>query len=251
MTSPIRLFVKKDLQIGKQFELKNEHLHYLKNVMRLSVGAKLLFFNGQDGEFLGEIKFNKKNSMSICIKNLVRTQKADPDIWLLFSPLKRSGVNFIAEKSTELGVNRLLPVLMEHTNTSRVNINRLSSITIEAAEQCQRLTVPDICEPKTLHEVLDNWDSSRRLLVMDETSAITGVIGGGAVNLSKLNIREKETPCDAILIGPEGGFSLSELDRLGRLDFVEKITLGPRILRAETAATVALGLWNELIETRN
>jgi RsmE family RNA methyltransferase len=86
---------------------------------------------------------------------------------------------------------------------------------------------------------------------MDETSAITGVIGGGAVNLSKLNIREKETPCDAILIGPEGGFSLSELDRLGRLDFVEKITLGPRILRAETAATVALGLWNELIETRN
>ena len=97
MTSPIRLFVKEDLEIGKQFELKNEHLHYLKNVMRLSVGAELLFFNGQDGEFLGEIKFNKKNSVLVRIKNLIRSQKPDPDIWLLFSPIKRSGVNFIAE----------------------------------------------------------------------------------------------------------------------------------------------------------
>ena len=112
------------------------------------------------------------------------------------------------------------------------------------------MTVPDVSEPKTLHEVLEDWNSSRRLLVMDETLAMQGVPEEEVFSFSKLINKEKEMPCDAILIGPEGGFSLSELNSLSRHAFVKKITLGQKILRAETAATVALGLWNELIEYR-
>jgi 16S rRNA (uracil1498-N3)-methyltransferase len=218
--------------------------------MRLCVGDNVFFFNGQHGEFLGEIELIQKTSMLIYIKTQIRMQMSDPDIWLLFAPIKKSGVNFIAEKATELGVVKLLPVLTEHTNTQRVNLNRLRSIAIEAAEQCQRLTVPDLSEPKTLHEVLEDWNPSRRLLVMDETLAMQDVPEEEVFSFSKLINKEKEMPCDAILIGPEGGFSSSELNRLSRHTFVKKITLGQRILRAETAATVALGLWNELIEYR-
>ena len=251
MSLSIRLFVKKDLYLGGQVEILGGQLHYLKNVMRLGLGAKFLLFNGYDGEFLGKIICVKKRSILVSIKNQVRVQVTDPDIWLLFSPIKRSGINFIAEKATELGVAKLLPVLTDYTNLDRVNVDRLTAIAIEAAEQCWRLTVPNIAEPKSLSHVLDEWDSARRLLVMDETLATMGDINKKAVKMAALRAKEYEVPCDAILIGPEGGFSEAELDKLGKYAFVTKISLGQRLLRAETAATVALGLWNELIEIRN
>ena len=251
MSSSIRLFVKPVLHLGGQLEIRTGQLHYLRNVMRQGLGSKFLLFNGQDGEFLGEIVDVKKKSILVSIKDQVRAQVPDSDIWLLFSPVKRSGINFIVEKATELGVTKLLPVLTDYTNTDRVNIDRLNSIAIEAAEQCRRLTVPDIAEPKLLNEVLDEWDPVRRLLVMDETLATMEGVQEKAVRMATLKAKGYGVPCDAILIGPEGGFSENELNKLGNQAFVKKITLGQRLLRAETAAAVALGLWNELIEVRN
>jgi 16S rRNA (uracil1498-N3)-methyltransferase len=251
MSSSIRLFVKPVLHLGGQLEIRTGQLHYLRNVMRQGLGSKFLLFNGQDGEFLGEIVDVKKKSILVSIKDQVRAQVPDSDIWLLFSPVKRSGINFIVEKATELGVTKLLPVLTDYTNTDRVNIDRLNSIIIEAAEQCRRLTVPDIAEPKLLNEVLDEWDPVRRLLVMDETLATMEGVKEKAVRMAALKAKGYGVPCDAILIGPEGGFSENELNKLGNQAFVKKITLGQRLLRAETAAAVALGLWNELIEVRN
>ena len=249
MTSSIRLYLNKDLYKGIEFELRDGQFHYLRNVMRLRTGAELLFFNGNDGEFLGQIIDINKNSVLIYIKSQIRSQSVGSDLWLLFAPIKRSGTNFIVEKATELGVKRLIPVLTEYTSINHVNLNRLNAIAIEAAEQCQRLTVPDISSPKLLEEVLYDWDQSRRLLVMDETLAMRGLVVEEVARLSKLKFKQNVIKCDAILTGPEGGFSPSELKRLGDLTFVQKITLGKRILRAETAATVALGLWNELVET--
>ena len=249
MASSIRLYLNKDLYKGIEFELRDGQFHYLRNVMRLRTGAELLFFNGNDGEFLGQIIDIHKNSVLICIKSQIRPQPVGSDLWLLFSPIKRSGTNFIVEKATELGVKRLIPVLTEYTSIKHVNLNRLNAIAIEAAEQCRRLTVPDISSPKLLEDVLYDWDQSRRLLVMDETLAMRGLIADDVARLSKIRFKKNVIQCDAILTGPEGGFSPSELKRLGDLSFVQKITLGKRILRAETAATVALGLWNELVET--
>lgn len=251
MVSLIRLFVDQNLSLGNQIMIKKGHVHYLKHVMRLKVGAEFLLFNGWDGEFLGQILEIDKKRFVVDIKNQIRRQSFDSDIWLLFSPIKRTSINFIAEKSTELGVSKILPVITDYTNNNRVNTERLNSIAIEAAEQCQRLTVPNITAPKGLAEVLDKWDSSRRLLVMDETQAMKGDVTKDAVRMSDLINIDNKKPCDAILIGPEGGFSPSEFDKLSKLTFVQRITLGPRLLRAETAATVALGLWNELIDNRN
>ena len=251
MTSLIRLFVNKNLDLGGQVEIQKGRLHYLKNVMRLGVGAKFLLFNGHDGEVLGKIVEIDKKKILVNIEVQIREQSFDSDIWLLFSPIKRTRINFVAEKATELGASRLSPVITDYTNNDRVNIDRLNSIVIEAAEQCQRLTVPDITAPRELTEVLEKWDPARRLLVMDETLAIKDELTTEAVRLSTLRVKEKKNPCDAILIGPEGGFSPSELDKFDKLGFVQKITLGRRLLRAETAATVALGLWNELIDIRN
>ena len=251
MSPLIRLFVKIDLRIDAQVEIRSGQFHYLKNVMRLDRGGKLLLFNGQDGEFLCEIISVNKRSMQVQVVDQVRVQVPDPDIWLLFSPIKRSGVNFIAEKATELGVTKLLPVLTDYTNNDRVNINRLETIATEAAEQCRRLTVPNVSEAKLLTEVINDWNPARRLLVMDETLTRMEYVKEKALRMSALKVKENNMPCDAILIGPEGGFSEFELDKLGKLAFVRKITLGPRVLRAETAVTVALGLWNELIEVKN
>jgi 16S rRNA (uracil1498-N3)-methyltransferase len=251
MSSLIRLFVKINLHIDVQVEIRTGQFHYLKNVMRLGLGARFLLFNGQHGEFLGKIVDVNKRSMLVHVLDQVRVQVPDPDIWLLFSPIKRSGINFIAEKATELGVTNLLPVLTDYTNNDRVNINRIKTIATEASEQCRRLTVPNISETKSLTQVIDEWNPARRLLVMDETLIRMDDVKEKALRMSTLKVKEHDTPCDAILIGPEGGFSESELDKFGELEFVKKITLGPRVLRVETAVAVALGLWNELIEVRN
>tara|TARA_B100000315_G_scaffold239584_1_gene258567 strand:+ start:14946 stop:15704 length:759 start_codon:yes stop_codon:yes gene_type:complete len=242
MASNIRLFVEADLQPGLDLEIKAGQLHYLRNVMRLSPGAQVALFNGRDGEFSAEIVDSSKRSMTVKLLEQNRPQMDEPDIWLIFAPIKKSRIDMIAEKATELGVAKLATVITDHTNIERVKIDRLRANAIEAAEQCHRLTVPEITGPLTLPELLDNWDASRRLLVMDETA---GEKGG--VSMSALRTSDGGQPCDAILIGPEGGFSPSELDLLGNLPFVTKVTLGGRILRAETAALAALALWQELV----
>jgi len=243
MASNIRLFVEDDLQTGLELAIKAGQLHYLKNVMRLAPGAEIELFNGRDGEFLAEIVDSSKRDMTVKLLRQSRRQSDDSDIWLIFAPIKKSPLDMIAEKATELGVTKLLPVITDHTNVERVKIDRLRANAIEAAEQCRRLTVPEIAEPLPLQSLLDNWDDSRRLLVMDETAE-----GGEAgVSMTALGKSNDDPPRDAILIGPEGGFSASELDLLGNLPFVTKVSLGGRILRSETAALAALALWQELI----
>ena len=240
MASRIRLFVDQDLQLAGELEILAGQLHYLKNVMRLGPGDSIALFNGRDGEFLAEIIEIKKKIMQVRLTEQTREQISEPDLWLLFAPVKKSRIDMIAEKATELGAAKLLPVMTDHTHIERVKIDRLRANAIEAAEQCRRLTVPEVIEPQPLNRVLDGWDPVRRLLVMDETSA-------EANNGAKMSELKSNGPSDAILIGPEGGFSASELDLLDKLPFVTKVSLGGRILRAETAAVVALALWNELV----
>ncbi len=245
MASNIRLFVEENLQTGIDLEIKASQFHYLKNVMRLAIGAEVTLFNGRDGEYLAEITDSGKHSMTVKLMKQSRPQSDDPDIWLIFAPIKKNRLDMIAEKATELGVAKLVPVITDHTNVERVKTDRLRANAIEAAEQCRRLTVPEITEPMPLQKLLDNWDVTRRLLVMDETTVEDGDAG---VSMATLGKSKDGQACDAILIGPEGGFSASELDLLGNLPFVTKVSLGGRLLRAETAALAALTLWQELIE---
>jgi 16S rRNA (uracil1498-N3)-methyltransferase len=245
MASNIRLFVEENLQTGIDLEIKASQFHYLKNVMRLAIGAEVTLFNGRDGEYLAEITDSGKHSMTVKLMKQSRPQSDDPDIWLIFAPIKKNRLDMIAEKATELGVAKLVPVITDHTNVERVKTDRLRANAIEAAEQCRRLTVPEITEPMPLQKLLDNWEVTRRLLVMDETTVEDGDAG---VSMATLGKSKDGQACDAILIGPEGGFSASELDLLGNLPFVTKVSLGGRILRAETAALAALTLWQELIE---
>ena len=244
MASNIRLFVEENLQTGIDLEIKASQFHYLKNVMRLAIGAEVTLFNGRDGEYLAEITDSGKHSMTVKLMKQSRPQSDDPDIWLIFAPIKKSRLDMIAEKATELGVAKLVPVITDHTKVERVKTDRLRANAIEAAEQCRRLTVPEITEPMPLQKLLDNWEVTRRLLVMDETTVEDGDAG---VSMATLGKSKDGQACDAILIGPEGGFSASELDLLGNLPFVTKVSLGGRILRAETAALAALTLWQELI----
>ena len=244
MASNIRLFVEENLQTGIDLEIKASQFHYLKNVMRLAIGAEVTLFNGRDGEYLAEITDSGKHSMTVKLMKQSRPQSDDPDIWLIFAPIKKNRLDMIAEKATELGVAKLVPVITDHTKVERVKTDRLRANAIEAAEQCRRLTVPEITEPMPLQKLLDNWEVTRRLLVMDETTVEDGDAG---VSMATLGKSKDGQACDAILIGPEGGFSASELDLLGNLPFVTKVSLGGRILRAETAALAALTLWQELI----
>jgi 16S rRNA (uracil1498-N3)-methyltransferase len=247
MATLIRLFVTHDLKLSDECEIQAGQYHYLKNVMRLRTGDDIALFNGRDGEFITEIIEIKKKSIRARLKEKIRTQMPEPDIWLLFAPVKKHRTNIIAEKATELGASKILPIITDHTNGERVKTDRLKAKAIESAEQCRRLTVPEIEEPQILVNILNEWDKQRRLLVMDETTSYSRSNKRDIMTMSALALETGKNACDAILVGPEGGFSEIELDLLGKLPFVIKISLGVHVLRSETAAMVALALWNELI----
>ncbi|MDR3523930.1 MAG: 16S rRNA (uracil(1498)-N(3))-methyltransferase [Acetobacteraceae bacterium] len=235
MTGSIRLFVADRLSQGTGFMLAPEQAHYLGNVMRQGVGDHVCLFNGQDGEWLARIDSIRKDRCLVLPERQTRPQQGEPPLTLVFAPLKRDNTHLVVEKATELGATRLLPVFTERTNTQRLNLDRLSAIAREAAEQCERLSVPDIAEPMPLYSLLSNWNSNETLHTAIERS-------GAATPVSALGPR-------ALLIGPEGGFTKPELDLLHRTPFVRPVGLGPRVLRAETAAIVGLALlqaatWN-------
>lgn len=238
MTSIVRLFVEHDLRDGGQVALADQQTHYLKNVMRLQVGSTLLLFNGDDGEWEAEIEELDKRRTQLRVVRQTKEQAGEPDLWLLFAPLKKGPIDLVAEKATELGVSALWPVITQNTNAGRVNLDRLRANAVEAAEQCERLTVPEVFEPQSLEDVLENWDPERGLLLFDETGA-----GRAVFDVLSAGARPK---MDAILIGPEGGFASSELDHLRKLPFVTSVTMGGRILRAETASIAALACWQVL-----
>lgn len=231
-TPSIRLYVEDALDAGAAVQLDRGQSHYLVNVMRQQEGAGVLLFNGRDGEWLGEITAADKKSTVLSVTSRTREQAPEPDVWLAFAPLKKDRTDFLIEKATELGVRRLVPVTTQYTQSARLNTDRGRATAIEAAEQSRRLSVPEITEPAPLERILAGWPTDRRLIYLDET-------GGGAPLAQVLGNGH-----DALgfLIGPEGGFAPAELDALGNLTFSVAADLGPRILRAETAATAALAI---------
>jgi 16S rRNA (uracil1498-N3)-methyltransferase len=210
--------------------------------MRLGAGDTVHLFNGSDGEWRGVIAVAGRAQASVTPLERVRAQRAGPDLWLAFAPVKRARIDLIAEKATELGASAIIPVMTENTSVSRVNIDRLRANTIEASEQCGRLTLPEVRQPSSLVDLLTSWPAGRRLLVCDET-------GGGTPVIDTFQRMRETTESDVcgILTGPEGGFSLSELDLLVDNPIVTRIGLGPRILRADTAAIAALVCWQAVL----
>ena len=228
MTGSIRLFVSDTLAPGHAFALAPEQAHYLGNVMRRSAGESVVLFNGRDGEWEARIDSLKRDRCQVIPARQTRPQQAEPPLSLVFAPLKRDTTHLVVEKATELGVTRLLPVLTDRTNTQRLNLERLTAIAREAAEQCERLSVPEIAEPQRLGDLLAHWNPAQTLhAAIERSNAATPTFRPGPM---------------ALLIGPEGGFTKPELDLLRRTPFVESVGLGPRVLRAETAAIVGLAL---------
>lgn len=242
-----RLFVHDTLAAGARFAADPRVLHYLMNVLRRGEGDPLRLFNGRDGEFSGRIAEAGKRRMTLEVLQRTRAQEPVADLWLCFAPLKKDAVDFLVEKGTELGVDRFLPVLTAHTVNSRVNQTRLTAVATEAAEQCGRLSVPELAEPVTLEALRTSWPRGRRLLVCAEAGLATPIAEALlAPKDPALTTDVSAANRYAILCGPEGGFQHDELDRLRKLDFVTAVGLGPRILRAETAALAALAAFQAI-----
>lgn len=225
----VRLYLEQPLGDGQQVTLPAPAAHYLFNVMRMGAGDRVALFNGTSGEWAAELHpEGKRGGRAQCLRQTA-PQRAPADLWLLFAPLKKARTDFLVEKATELGAARLVPVQTAFTNAERLRRDRLTAQVIEAAEQCGATHVPQVEDLRPLGAVLDGWPEGRTLFWADESRPGAG---------------PPATPGPAaILIGPEGGFSPAERERLRALPFVRPMGLGPRILRAETAAVAALTLW--------
>ncbi|MFN4088580.1 MAG: 16S rRNA (uracil(1498)-N(3))-methyltransferase [Alphaproteobacteria bacterium] len=234
----VRLFVEAGLAAGVAVPLSTEQAHYAARVMRLPDGASIALFNGRDGEWSALLAVAAKGRCTAVPRERLRHQAAVPDLHLLCAPPKRQAFDLIVQKATELGVAAIRPVLTERTVPDRVNLQRLGSIAREAAEQSERLDVPAIEPPRALGPILGGWDPARRILLCDERGR-----GQSIANASAW----PRGGSWAVLTGPEGGFTARELDALRDLPFVTSIGLGPRILRAETAAIAALAVWQALL----
>ena len=234
----IRLYVPHDLAQGADLALDHGQSHYLASVMRQGVGDEILLFNGRDGEWRARIGAVTKRAVAAKAQALERPQTTGSDLDLLIALVKRGRLETIVEKAAELGARRVRPVLTERTNADRARVERLCAIATEAAEQTGRLDVPEVAEPLKLEKLLKAWEPGRRLLFCDEA--------GDAKPIPEALKGQPAGPW-AILIGPEGGFSPAERERLRALDFAVPATLGPRILRADTAAISALTLWQSVL----
>jgi 16S rRNA (uracil1498-N3)-methyltransferase len=232
-----RLFVSDPLSAGRRIVLDGDRTHYLKNVMRRTRGDEIGLFNGRDGEWLGVVDGFGRSSVDIALTGQRRAQSAGPDLWLAFAPIKRARIDLLAEKATELGASLLWPVMTRRSEAARVNTERLMNIAIEAAEQTERLDVPEIRDAVTFDRLLQLWPADRVLFACAEA--------GAAMPVAEAVSGRKGQPA-GFLIGPEGGFAPAELDALRKLPFVVPVGLGPRLLRAETAAIAALACWQAL-----
>lgn len=228
-----RLFIEADLAEGAAVGLTAGQAHYVRAVLRLDRSAPLLLFNGRDGEWAASIEGVGKGWCSTVVVRRRREQLAEPDLWLVFAPVKRARLDFLVEKATELGASQLHPVFTRRTVVERVNLERLAANAVEAAEQTERLTVPRVHAPRRLDALLDGWPAERTLFLCDET--------GTAPPLAEA-ARSRTGPALAVMTGPEGGFAADELDALRKLPFVSPVGLGPRVLRADTAALAALAV---------
>lgn len=275
-----RLFVEEDLRADTELTLGKDASHYVATVMRRSEGDGVRLFNGRDGEWQGTLTGGSKKALVLSVSHQLREQVGVPDLTLCFAPVKKARTDFIVEKATELGVATIQPVITARTMAERVKIERLAALAKEAAEQTERLDVPVIAEPVKLTQLVQTWDPNRSMIFADEAGEggetpwsdgsglarpMTDVLesfapppagelsaklteGGDAETMPPASLRDT-SPANrggkpaAILIGPEGGFAPEERTLLRQQDFIEPVTLGPRILRADTAAVAALTLW--------
>ena len=236
-SKPQRLFVKTRLARNAGIELEPAQAHYLINVLRCKAGDDILLFNGEDGEWRGTLGAAKRRA-SINLSEQTRPQIQGPDLNYLFAPLKHARLDYMAQKATEMGARLLKPVITRRTVAERVNEGRLLANAIEAAEQCGILWVPEVGAPEKLSSVLDAWDESRLLVFADEAARVASPLAALAT--------EKPRPL-AVLIGPEGGFEEEERALLLKAPFVLPISLGPRVMRGDTAAVAALALVNAVL----
>ncbi|SLN62832.1 Ribosomal RNA small subunit methyltransferase E [Pseudoruegeria aquimaris] len=232
----IRLYVDAALGEGQTVPLAREQAHYLFGVMRLGVGDSILIFNGRDGEFRAEIAEAGKRGGLLACAGRTKPLQEPPDLWLLFAPIKKARTDFIVEKAAEMGAAKIMPVQTDFTNSERIRRDRLQAHAVEAAEQCGGTFVPEVTELRKLDAVLAEWPADRQLVYCDET------LVGARAALQQQGRGGKA----AILIGPEGGFSARERENLKTRPFVTQISLGPRILRADTAAVAAMTIWQSV-----
>jgi 16S rRNA (uracil1498-N3)-methyltransferase len=225
-----RLYVPRPLAQGMTLILEEGPAHYLVNVLRLGPGARTLLFDDISGEWLAELIETSRKRATLTILDHLRGRELVPDLWLLFAPIKRGRIDWLVEKATELGIARLVPVVTERTIVERIKPERLFAHIVEAAEQCGRTALPGLDESVRLGDLLDRWPADRVLLFADEQ--------GG----TPLAAAARPGPT-AILIGPEGGFTAAERERIGAVPGARPVSLGPRILRADTAAAAAIALW--------
>ena len=231
-----RLYINAACRAHEPVTFDRAQSHYIVNVMRLKAGDKLRLFNGCDGEWLSEIsKASRRDATAICTRQL-RMQVPMCDLHYLFAPLKHARLDYMVQKATEMGASVLQPVFTQNTNVNRIKMERMRANAVEAAEQCNLLSIPDVHEPQKLEHVLANWDNERKIIFCDE----------GAEQSSPMNtlsvLRENGVTLFAVLIGPEGGFTQAERAMLHQNDCTIAISLGPRIMRADTAAVAALTL---------
>ncbi|MEM8985473.1 MAG: 16S rRNA (uracil(1498)-N(3))-methyltransferase [Pseudomonadota bacterium] len=242
----IRLYVEDDLVAGALLSLTAEQAHYLSAVMRQKPGDEMALFNGRDGEWRACLTQVRKKTAVADVAEQLRPQAPEPDLQLLFAPVKRGPVDFMIEKATELGVSAFRPVVTNRTVVTRTPVERLRKNAIEAAEQCGRLSAPPVAEAEKLERVLSHWPEGRKLMFCDEAgddpeAEWGGPEGRAAPALEALG-GAQPGPW-AVLIGPEGGFSPAERRLVRSMPYAVPVTLGPRILRADTAAVAALTLW--------
>jgi 16S rRNA (uracil1498-N3)-methyltransferase len=228
-----RLFVPHDLAQGLEIEADVQQSHYLANVLRLGERAQLLLFNGRDGEWLAQVATVAKKRVTLAPVTQTRIQPEHPNLVYCFAPLKQGRLDYLVQKAVEMGAGLLQPVITQHTQMSTVGIDRLRANVIEAAEQCGILAIPRVAEVVKLDRVLWEWEPGRQLIFCDESAETNNP----APILKTISSRKL-----GLLIGPEGGFSEDERRQLRALPFVTPIPLGPRILRADTAAVAALAV---------
>ena len=236
MAGIIRLFVEHPMADGQSIPLSRDQAHYLFGVMRLKTTDTVLIFNGRDGEWQANVTQTGKRGGMLHVVARTKPLICPPDLWLLFAPIKKARADFIVEKATEMGAARIIPVQTEFTNADRIRRERLQAHAIEAAEQCGGTFVPQVAPLVRLNKLMEDWPTRRQMMFCDE--ALAG---------ERANLPDASVDAWAILIGPEGGFSSAERTTLSRLPHSRAVSLGPRILRADTAVVAAMTLWQNTL----
>lgn len=241
--SKARLYVDNELKCGRELLLDGNSGHYLVNVMRIKAGEQVTLFNGRAGDWLAEVIKVGKGKATVIVRENITSQVREPDLWYLFAPIKKARLDYMVQKATEMGVSLLWPVLTERTNLDRLKEDKIRLNAIEAAEQCERMTVPVVNPLIKLEQLLAEWPEDRLIMFCDEEGGADQNAFPVGKAIDEVNAWQARPEKWAILIGPEGGFSPEERALIRQQPHVVPVTLGPRILRADTAAVAAIALW--------